>query len=374
MIYRDFAGEKVSVLGFGAMRMPVAEGGKVVEKEAIAMIRAAIDNGVNYVDSAFFYHEGQSESVVGKALEDGYRGKTFVATKSPVWNVEKPEDFNKFLDIQLGRLKTDHIDFYLLHALNTGSWKKVVDMDLLSLAEKAKKAGKINRIGFSFHDKYPALETILDGYDKWEFCQLQVNYIDTDGQAGVRGVMKASEKGLPVVVMEPLWGGKLANPPKAVRKIFEEADPNRSPVEWAFNWLWAKPMPQELIAISGMSTMQHVLDNVVYAGRAPEAIDQKVFEQAQKVFGGLKLIPCTGCSYCGCPQGVSISTNFDAYNSAHIDDGIEGARNTYKNMVLWSGAKAQAHNCIACGACESLCPQDIKISEEMPKVAKFFNP
>lgn len=372
MQYRDFAGEKVSVLGFGAMRMPVAEGGKIIENEAIEMIRTAIDKGVNYVDTAYPYHNGESEGLVGKALADGYREKVFLATKLPVWLVNETSDFDKYLDIQLERLNTDHIDFYLFHSLNADAWEKVKKLNLLDCAEKAKQAGKIRHIGFSFHDKYSALETILNGYDKWEFCQLQVNYIDTDGQAGVRGLNKAAEMGIPVVIMEPLWGGKLANPPSAVRQIFEKADANKTPVEWAFDWLWAKPMPQKLIAISGMSTMQQVLDNVEYASRAPESIDQQAIEKAQEVFGNLKLIPCTGCSYCGCAQGVSIPDNFHAYNIAHIDDRVDEGRAAFNMIEIFNGKKGQAATCIACGACEELCPQHIKISEEMQKVAEYF--
>jgi hypothetical protein len=373
MIYRDFAGEKISILGFGAMRFPTEKDGKVVEEEAISMLRTAMDKGVNYIDTAFGYHEGQSETIVGKALKDGYRDKAFVATKSPMWHIKEAADFDKILDTQLSRLDIDCIDFYMFHALGAKSWQKCKDLDLLSLAEKAKKDGKIKRIGFSFHDKYPALETILNEYDKWEFCMIQLHYIDTVGQAGIRGVEKIAEKGVPVVIMEPLWGGKLANPPKAVQKIFDESGVERSPVEWALDWLWAKPMPQDLILISGMSNMQQVLDNIEYATRALETINQEVITKAQEVFGGLRLIPCTGCSYCGCPQGVSIVNNFEAYNTAHIDDRIEDAKGHYNGMTMWSGPNSQAKNCTACGACEELCPQYIKISEEMPKVARYFS-
>lgn len=372
MKYRKFAGHDISILGFGAMRMPV-DGGKINEKEAVAMIRAAIDSGVNYVDTAFYYHEGESEQLVGKALSDGWRDKTYLATKLPIWDVNVTADFDRILDIQLKRLQTDHIDFYLYHALNKSLWSKVQKLELLSAAEKAKKAGKIGHIGFSFHDSYPVLEEIINGYDKWEFCQLQVNYIDTDGQAGLRGLHYASDRGLPVVIMEPLWGGKLANPPMAVSKIFSDAEPGRTPVEWALDWLWAKPMPQSLIALSGMSTMEQVRENAMFAGRAPEQIDQKAVEKAQEAFRTLKLLPCTGCSYCGCPHGVAIPNNFDCYNEAHIDENnVDRARDNYENMVKWSGENSQAKNCISCGSCEELCPQHIKISEEMPKIAAYF--
>ena len=372
MKYRNIAGHELSILGFGAMRFPMI-GNKIDEKETVAMLRAAIDNGLNYVDTAYYYHEGQSEPLVGKALSDGYREKTYLATKLPIWDVNAPSDFERILDDQLKRLQTEHIDFYLMHALNKGSWEKTRKLELMSQAEKAKQKGKIRHIGFSFHDSYPILESIIDGYNKWEFCQLQVNYIDTDGQAGLRGLHYAAERGLPVIIMEPLWGGKLANPPKAVRKVFEDAAPGKTPVEWALDWLWAKPAPRDLIVLSGMSTMQQVTDNIEYAGRAPEEIDQSAIEKAREVFKTLKLIPCTGCSYCGCPHGVAIPNNFDCYNEAHIDGRGDSARDNYTNMVKWAGAKAQAKNCIACGSCEELCPQHIRISEEMPKVAAHFS-
>ena len=373
MKYRKFAGKDISILGFGAMRLPM-DGAKINEKEAVKIIHAAIDNGVNYVDSAYYYHEQQSESLVGRALAGGYRNKTYIATKSPMWSLESKEDFERLLDIQLKRMQTDCVDFYMFHGIGKAAWeKKILRLGLLEEMERVKKAGKIAHIGFSFHDHYSALTEILDGYGGWDFCQLQVNYIDTDGQAGLRGWHYAESRNVPAVIMEPLWGGKLANPPKSVRDIFEEAAPGRSPVEWALDWLWAKPAPHAMIALSGMSTLEQVLQNCEYAGRAPDEIDQDAVQRAQKAFKEKKLIPCTGCSYCGCPHGVAISSNFDYYNEAHIYERDENARSAYENMVKWMGAKSQAKNCVSCGSCEELCPQHIKIGEEMPKVAEFFS-
>lgn len=224
MQYRQFGrmAEKVSALGFGAMRMPMA-GGEIDEPEAIRMIRRAIDGGVNYVDTAYFYHDGKSESLVGKALKDGYREKTYVATKSPIGLHKCPEDFDRCLETQLERLDIGTIDFYLMHALDRGGWDNVaVPFGLIDKMEKAKADGKIRHIGFSFHDDFDTFRRIIDSYDGWEFCQIQFNYIDIDHQAGLRGLEYAAAKGLGVIVMEPLLSGKLASPVPGVQRVLTE--------------------------------------------------------------------------------------------------------------------------------------------------------
>lgn len=222
MQYREFGktGEKVSALGFGCMRLPTLGNltRSIDEPQAVRMIHNGIDNGINYIDTAFFYHEGRSEGLVGKALENGYRNKVLLATKSPFTGFKLGVEFDRILDTQLKRLKTDHIDMYLLHAANLKAWKNsALKFDLLSKMERAREQGKIRYIGFSFHDNLDAFMTILNGYDHWDFCQIQYNYVDIDHQAGTKGLEAAAAKGLGVIVMEPLLGGKLASPTDNVR-------------------------------------------------------------------------------------------------------------------------------------------------------------
>jgi predicted aldo/keto reductase-like oxidoreductase len=238
MQYRKFGklDWNVSALGFGCMRLPVHNGdiGNIQEAEAIRMIRTAIDAGVNYVDTAYPYHNGMSEVVTGKALQDGYRDRVKLATKSPVWAIQSSADFDKFLNEQLGKLRTDRIDFYLLHALNNERWHQIIRKhDILKQAEAAIQDGRIGHLGFSFHDHYRTFPEIVDGYDHWTFCQIQYNYMDIDQQAGMKGLQYAAAKGLAVVVMEPLLGGKLANPPQPIQAVFDSLTVKRSAVGFA---------------------------------------------------------------------------------------------------------------------------------------------
>ncbi|NTU75942.1 MAG: aldo/keto reductase, partial [Anaerolineaceae bacterium] len=240
MNYRHFGqlDWQPSALGFGCMRFPLQKDTEIIdEPQATRMLRDGIDQGINYIDTAYPYHNGQSEPFVGRALQDGYRQKVRLATKMPTWLTKTYQDFDKFLDKQLARLKTDHIDFYLLHALNQKRWEDLRELGVREWAEKAITSGKISTIGFSFHDMYPAFHQILNDYDKWTFCQIQYNYLDVDDQAGMQGLREAAAKGLAVVVMEPLLGGKLANPPAAVQEILDAAPVQRSPVDWALQWL-----------------------------------------------------------------------------------------------------------------------------------------
>jgi hypothetical protein len=244
MQYRSFGklNWKASVLGFGAMRLPTADGQRgsanIDEAESIRMLRRAIDQGVNYLDTAYSYHEGKSELVVAKALEDGYREKVRLATKLPVWLVQGPADFDRFLNEQLQKLETDHIDFYLLHSLNKGQWTNVVvKHNLLGEAARALADGRIRNLGFSFHDNYECFEEIISASDLWSFCQIQYNYMDVENQAGTRGLKLAAEKGLAVVVMEPLMGGRLADPPPAIRETLASDPEGRSPAQLALEWV-----------------------------------------------------------------------------------------------------------------------------------------
>ena len=379
MHYRNFGklDWKVSALGFGCMRFPTTDGKpnspNIDEPEALRMVRHAIDNGVNYVDTAYVYHDNRSEIVLGKALQDGYREKVKLATKLPVWLVNAPEDFDKLLNEQLQKLQTDHIDFYLLHALSKGRWSDVVlKHDVLARAAAALADGRIRHLGFSFHDDFEAFEEIVNGSDLWSFCQIQYNYMDTENQAGVRGLKLAASKGLAVVIMEPLLGGRLADPPQDIRAAMEKFPVRRSPAEWALEWLWDQP--EVSVVLSGMSTLAQVEDNL----RSAEAsrplsfgpAEQALIAQAREMYAARTAIPCTRCNYCmPCPNGVNIPGNFEYFNYARLFDDVPGAR--FRYQVFLTEAQ-RSGSCIACGICEGMCPQEIPISEWMPKVSELL--
>jgi len=349
--------------------MPGGPGGNIDEQEATRMIRHAIDHGVNYIDTAWGYHDGNSEIVVGKVLKGQYRQKVRLATKSPVWEIHGPEDFDKLLNTQLSKLQTDHIDFYLLHAIGADRWKDtILKHDVLGSAEKAIRDGRIGHLGFSFHDDYNAFETIVNGYDKWTFCQIQYNYMDTENQAGTKGLELAASRGLAVIVMEPLLGGRLATPPESIRQIFTQEDKTRTPADWALQWLWSQP--EVAMLLSGMSNMEQVEQNLVSADksrvRAFSADEQKVIERVQEAYRSRIPIPCTKCGYCmPCSNNVDIPGNFEIFNYASLHDDIAGAKNRYKWAIK---PEHRADKCAACQECEDKCPQKIAISDWMPKV------
>jgi predicted aldo/keto reductase-like oxidoreductase len=372
MQYRKFGklDWQVSALGFGCMRLPTTKTpADIDEPEATRMLHYAIDHGVNYVDTAYPYHGGNSELVVGRALRDGnYRAKVRLATKLPSWLVEKPEDFDRYLNEQLGKLQTDHIDFYLLHALNGGTWNKLRGLDIFRSAERAIADGRIRYLGFSFHDKYEVFQEIVDAYDHWTFCQIQYNYMDIENQAGTRGLQYAASKGLAVVTMESIRGGRLVNPPAPVQSIWDTSKRKRSAADWALQWLWNQP--EVSVSLSGMSTMRQVEENVASAGasgvRSFSGEELDLVAKVREKYIELCPIPCTRCGYCmPCPNGVNIPRNFEVYNDGSIYAKAEWARNEYNN---WIGAAERANNCIACQQCESLCPQQIPISQWMPVV------
>lgn len=374
MQYRKFGntGVSVSSLGFGCMRFPVTQstGGKeaINEPEAIKMLRYGIDNGINYIDTAYIYHDGMSESLVGKALRGGYREKVYLATKSPTWMINKPEDFDSILDEQLRRLETSYIDFYLLHALDADKWENVIQkFDILGKAEKALSDGRIRHIGFSFHDGPEAFLTILNGYDKWDFCQIQMNYIDINNQATMKGLEAASEKGLGVIIMEPLLGGKLAKPSENVAAALSN---EKTPVEWALDFLWNRP--ETGLILSGMSSMQQTVDNILYAGRSHvDMLTEKnllMLQNVKIIYDTMALVACTKCAYCmPCPFGLDIPGTFELYNRTAVKDMAE-IRNDYQRMDL------NADACKTCRKCESLCPQHIKISDVMKRISGLFQP
>lgn len=381
MQYRSFGklDFSPSALGFGAMRLPVhlTPDGKpdfkaIDHDAATAMLRRAVDGGVNYVDTAYGYHEEQSEAWLGRALGDGYRQKVQVATKMPVWKVEQPGDFDRLLDEQLRRLRLDRIDFYLLHSLDEKHWAQVLEHDQLTDAERALADGRIGHLGFSFHDSFELFERILDSTDLWEFCQIQLNYMDEDYQAGRRGLELAAGRGLGVIVMEPLRGGMLArNVPARVRTAWETAPVRRSPVEWALQWVWS--LPEVSLVLSGMSTMQQVEENLVFAGRSRPGLlgreELAVVERVRDLYRELTPVPCTSCRYCmPCPHGVAIPHILELYNDAHIYGDPQRQRLFY----TWLDEDERADRCTACGECEDACPQGIAVAGWMEKAQAFL--
>lgn len=375
MHYRRFGrtGWKCSALGFGLMRLPTSDekpmSKNVKVEEAVRMIRHGIDHGINYLDTAYAYHGGRSERILAKALANGYGELVKVATKSPVWLIEKPQDFDRYLDVQLRRLKKDRIDLYLFHGLNAVSWNKVVLRHrLLRRAEAAKKEGKIDLLGFSFHDEFNAFRTIVDGYEDWDFCQIQYNYMDTENQAGTKGLRYAAAKGLAVVVMEPLLGGRLSRPPPTVRKLLASHGRVVKPSDLALRWVWDHA--EVSVVLSGMSSMAQLRANLRSADMSGVGAltdsERSLIERIRREYENLRPIPCTGCGYCvPCPRGVDIPKNFEQYNDAIAYGDIKGARAAY---ARWFKRKERAAACRACRECETKCPQGIAISQLMPVI------
>ena len=370
MQYRPFGklDFKVSALGFGAMRLPVTAGGygRVDEPEAIRIMRYAIDNGVNYIDTAYGYHGGMSEGVVGRALLDGYRAKVSLATKMPHWHVKENSDFERLLNEQLDKLQTEVIDFYLLHSLGAESWKAMCALDVLPWLEKARASGRIRRLGFSFHDNLAAFKEIVDGF-AWDFTQIQYNYIDIENQAGTAGLKYAAERGLGVVVMEGLLGGRLVNPPAAIQAIWDGSPTRRSPADWALQWLWNQP--EVSVVLSGMSSMQQVVENLASADASEvnhlSADELARVDQVRRQYNDLCQIPCTACDYCQpCPNKVKIPYIFELYNSASMYNVLDDAKREYAQMAM----EERADMCLDCDECEAKCPQHIPISAWMPTI------
>ncbi|MEI7648505.1 MAG: aldo/keto reductase, partial [Methanomicrobiales archaeon] len=298
MLYRKMnkTDRKLSILGFGCMRLPQTADFVIDEIKATAMVRYAIDRGVNYIDTAYVYHNGESEPFLGRALADGYRQKVNLATKMPVWDVRSRRDMDRILDEQLRRLNTDHIDFYLLHGLSRSSWNDMVALNVGEFLDGAIADGRIRYAGFSFHDNVQVFKEIVDEYN-WRFAQIQYNYMDEDYQAGTVGLDYAAEKGLGIVIMEPLRGGVLALETAETKKLWASGGQFRSAAEWGLGWLWNRP--EITVVLSGMSTMQQVKDNLSYANEGkPSSLtanDLAVYEQIKTFYRSRIKIPCTNC-------------------------------------------------------------------------------
>ena len=378
MQYRPFGetGFLVSALGFGAMRLPQrrSDAADIDEPEAVRMIRTAVDAGVNYVDTAYSYHGGRSEVVVGMALRDGYRKRVKLATKLPSWLVKNAGDFDTFLREQLDRLGTDRIDYYLLHSLNASHWPRLRDIGVLERAERAVRDGRIGALGFSFHDEFPLFQAIVEAYP-WTMCQIQYNFMDVYYQAGRDGLAYAASRGLGVAVMEPLRGGQLAQQlPPAVEAVWRRSGVRASPVDRALQWLWDQPDVGTVL--SGMSSLEQVRQNLASAERSrPQSlsdVERALYLEAKAAYDGLKPIPCTQCKYClPCPNGVDVPRNLQLYNEATVYRHLAGTQRTYR---LFFPPEQRADKCRRCGECETRCPQQIPIMDWLAKVEPLLGP
>ena len=364
MDYRNFTKDniQVSALGFGCMRFPILENdsSKIDEEQSIEMIRYAIDNGVNYIDTAYPYHQGNSEAFVAKALADGYREKTYLATKLPSWLINSYEDFHKYLDEQLERLDTEYIDFYLLHTLNKGYWENLKELGVLRFIDEAKKSGKIKYIGFSFHDELDVFKEIVDYHD-WDFCQIQYNYLDINYQAGEAGLKYANDKGISVVIMEPIKGGKLVNPSDEIKEIWDSNNVKRTPAEWALRWVLNHE--EVSLLLSGMNNLEQVKENIETVSNAkPNHLNEKeisLIDEVKDIYQEKIKVGCTSCEYClPCPEGVSIPNIFQVYNDYYVFGTEEDSKNRYKTYI---DKGIDASICVECGLCETMCPQNLEI-------------
>ncbi len=376
MLYRKLGktGEMVSILGYGCMRLPVIDGNpeSIDEKKAIRLVRYAIDHGVNYIDSAYSYHSGMNEVFLGKALKDGYREKVHLATKLSCKRVNCKEDMDRFLNEQLEKLRTDCIDFYLLHAVKQSYWEKMKKFGVIDFLERARAAGKIKYTGFSFHDEPDVFKEVVDAYP-WDLCQIQFNYLDENFQAGIEGLKYAAEKGLAVVIMEPLRGGNLASKvPEEAKKVWDIAEVKRTPAEWAFRYLW--DYPEISVVLSGMSEMEHLKENLRIAEQGQpnslSAEEKSLISEVSEIYRSRIKVNCTNCKYCmPCPMGVNIPRNLSYLNDVFMLDDVENARFQYGVLLL---PEEKAGNCIECGECEEVCPQNIKIRKMLKEVREKF--
>jgi len=374
MLYRNFPkipGLSVSALGFGCMRLPVVDGdeSRIDVPAADAVLEAALEAGVNYVDTAWPYHREGSERWLGQTLERlEARDRVLLATKSPSWLVKERGDWRRFLDEQLARLRTDHVDFYLIHALDGERWKTVLATGGLEELAAARAAGLVRHVGFSFHDSLDAFKTIIDGWDGWEFCQVQYNYLDDEIQAGTAGIEFADARGIGTIIMEPLRGGALAAVPDEVKAMFAGYGVPRMPAEWALRFAWDR---QEVVTVlSGMNSVGQVWENAAVASSArPNMItrvERDILRSARDFFLARTAVPCTTCGYCmPCPSGVVIPGVFELWNSATMFGRSERNAGWYRNAFM---SKARGgDSCTNCGACVSKCPQGIDIPAMMPK-------
>lgn len=374
MLYREVPknGDKLSILGFGAMRLP-GRMQSINEPLAEKQIFSAIDRGVNYIDTAAPYHRGKSEPFIGKILsKDGYRDKVKIATKLPHWMTSSRKEMDEILDKQLEKLKTDRIDYYLIHGLQGEFWERAKQIGVMEFLDDALKNGKILNAGFSFHGFAHEFNVIVDDYD-WTFCQIQYNYLDTKYQAGTAGLKYAASKDMAVMIMEPLRGGNLAKtPPQTVQKIWNKAETKRTPVEWSLRHIWN--YPEVTVVLSGMNDDDHINENIAIAEEAlPNSLTEKeiaLVDEAAEAFRKVMKVECTGCQYCmPCPAGVNIPVCFELYNSRHVfKDRLAKFLYAGRNGGISTKETSFASQCIRCGECLDKCPQNIPIPDMLEEV------
>lgn len=374
MEYRtDKYGNKLSILGYGCMRFS-STAGKVDVEKAEQEILKAFHNGVNYYDTAYIYPG--SEAALGEILERNHiRDQVYIATKLPHYLVKNYESLDKYFLEELKRLKTDHVDYYLMHMLtDIKTWQRLIDLGILTWLEEKKKSGAIGQVGFSYHGNSDMFMELLDGYD-WDFCQIQYNYLDEYSQAGKVGLHKAYEKGIPVIIMEPLRGGRLVNQlPSIALSAFQKNKKRYTPAKWAFKWLWNQK--EVTVVLSGMNSLQMVEENVEsasnsYANELDDA-DMNMFKEVVQAINETMKVGCTGCRYCmPCPKGVDIPGTFAAYNRRYSDGKIRGLFDYFMCTAMRKDSSA-ASNCIECGKCEMHCPQHIEIRKELKKARKVL--
>lgn len=358
--------DRVSFLGFGCMRFPKTEDGKIDEPQAEAMIDTAIRAGVNYIDTAYPYHDGDSEPFLGRVLARYPRNSFYLATKLPIWKINSVEEAQAVFEEQLERLQVKYVDYYLFHAVSRDKWEKLLNLGIIAWAEQLKCQGKIRHLGFSFHDDYDVFREVIT-YRQWDFCQIQYNYMDRETQAGDRGYALAEKMGIPLVVMEPVKGGTLAELPEEADMILREADPGASPASWALRWVGSRPNVK--VILSGMSSPAQVEENLKsFSPFKPLREDEeKAVEQAAQAIRKRIKNGCTACRYCmPCPAGVDIPGNFAIWNEGHMYDIEEKARKAFREK---QEAGAGADRCVKCGKCEQACPQGIGIRKDLEMMA-----
>jgi hypothetical protein len=371
MQYRTFqkTGEQISLLGLGTFRLPLSDNGSVNEAEALKIIRAAIDGGVNYIDTAYMYHDGASEVIIGKALKDGYRDKVFIADKMFVTLIEDEEGQQHYFNEQLSRLDVSTIDMYLVHSVTETVWKRAVELNTMRFLEQKRAEGKIKHIGFSYHYTLPFFKEVIDAYP-WDFCMIQLNFMDTAYQAGVEGLKYAASKGIPVIIMQPLKGGKLTDMlPENVEALWEKADIRKSPAEWALRWV--ADFPEVLTILSGVNSMAQLVENMKVLNLiTPNSLTDKergIIKQVTDAYNELIPYICIDCRCCmPCTQGIHIQQVITCYNEWFAYKQNPKIKDSYDTL------NNKPSRCTACGVCEANCPQSIPITEVMKKTAEIF--